>query len=339
MNKNIEIEIKNEVLFQKMTIEFLKAFREDESQLKLSEKLGYSFNQVSKWESGEKKILLKDLFDLAQAKNISISDILKNFFSTQYISKDNSYLLLKDLQGAMSIEEFADHIGENRNKVARWLNNEVDIPLNIFFQIINPVRNNLDELIESFTSIDNIKTAHDFFKNKRNLIDKVYQKPYIIMLIHLLALDDCPTYDKAAQYLSEKMKINIDEIKVILNDMTQADILTTNAEGYYQRPQRRLLLSKKTSVYFKNYWLNIVNQTVQKSSHQTELANTQVFSENNLLGFFVLSASEESWKKIKHEHVMFLAKLRQIIDTDEDPQKKVKVVCTQMIDSDDISFN
>lgn len=284
-------------------------------------------------------MLLKDLFDLALVKNIDINNILKKFFITIPIIKENSHLLLHDLQGAMSIQEFSEHIDENRNKVMRWLNGEVDIPLSTFFQILYKVRNNLDELISSFISLDKVNTADTFFKAKRELVDRITQKPYIIMLIHLLALADCPTYDKAADYLSKKMKISSDEITAILVDMTEADILTINSDGFYRRPQRRMLFSEKTSLYFRKYWLNTINQTVQQSDSKSAAQKTHQFTDENLHGFFVLSASEESLKKIKNEYVMFFEKLRQIIDADEDPQKKVKVVCAQVIDSDDISFN
>lgn len=338
MNKNIEAEEKNDELFQKISIEFLKALRGDESQIRLSEKIGYSFNQVSKWESEEKKILLKDLFDVAQAKNINISDILKSFFMTPPFIKEKSHQLLADLQGAMSVQEFADHIFENRNKVMRWLNGEVDIPLGTFFQILYKVRNNLDELISSFTSIDNIKVAADFFHAKRELIETITEKPYVIMLIHLLALSDCPRHDKVANYLSLKMKISVDEIEQILSDMTQAGILTINSEGFYKRPERRLLFSEKTSLYFRKFWLNTINQTVQSFDNNIDSLASRKSLDNNLHGFFVLSASERSWKKIKAEYILFFEKLRQIIDEDEEPQEKVKIVCVQAIDSDDINL-
>lgn len=56
---------------------FIQEIRSQFTQKKMSEKLGYRYNQWHKWESGQKKLMWTDLLKIAALLKINLDDAIK----------------------------------------------------------------------------------------------------------------------------------------------------------------------------------------------------------------------------------------------------------------------
>lgn len=83
MNKIIvpKIQLNLEIDYQLLAQEILRTIRKDHSQRELSQKLGYSFNQVGKWESGATQIKMDDFILFSQSLNIEIEKHFRSSYS------------------------------------------------------------------------------------------------------------------------------------------------------------------------------------------------------------------------------------------------------------------
>lgn len=316
-------------IFENIGIELMKALRGEETQMSVSHALGFSFNQVAKWESGEKNILLSDFFKLAAHKNIKPSQILKNIFfeySDDFYQASN---LIEELQGSMSMADFTQKINENRLKVARWLNAEVEISLSIFLKILYKVRNSADLFVAEVVPIDQVPSIEPYFKNAMALTNRISEKSWVSLFMQMLTHPSCPQADKVPQYFADLSKINLSEIESVINQMKEVGILVANDKGFYERPHRRLIISREKADASKLYWLKASAQTYQS------LKNKDIqFNRENPIGYLVLSTSDEGWIKIRDHYRLFFEGLTRIIEADEGPQTKVKVATLQILDAE-----
>ncbi|NOT80848.1 MAG: helix-turn-helix transcriptional regulator [Bacteriovoracaceae bacterium] len=83
MNKIIvpKIQLNLEIDYQLLAQEILRTIRKDLSQRELSQNLGYSFNQVGKWESGATQIKMDDFILFSQSLNIEIEKHFRSSYS------------------------------------------------------------------------------------------------------------------------------------------------------------------------------------------------------------------------------------------------------------------
>lgn len=316
-------------IFENIAVEVMRALRGTETQMFVSAALGFSFNQVAKWESQEKNILVSDFFKLAAHKNIFPKQILKNIFFNYSDDFHQVSSLLKELQGTMSINDFAVRIGENRLKVARWLSAEVEISLSNFLKILYKIRNCADLLVSEVVPIEQVPSLMPYLNRALAIADRVGAKPWVSLFMQMLTHPSCPEADKVPQYFSDLSKIPFVEVENTINEMKQVGILVPNSKGFYERPHRRLVFSKEKMDESKLYWVKAAALAYENLKNEDDQ-----FRIDNPIGFAVLSASDESWKKIRDHYRLFFEGLTRIIDADEGKQTKVKIASLQIFDAE-----
>ena len=105
--------------YQKLAAQIIFLLRGDLTQRALSEMLGYSFNQVGKWESGSTHIKWNDFFRLCEAVQVPIEKYLRYSFWT--LDSDFSPLIALN-----AIEKNINYLGltdkDAHHTIKKWLN-------------------------------------------------------------------------------------------------------------------------------------------------------------------------------------------------------------------------
>jgi hypothetical protein len=154
----------NATFFDSVAAEMMKVLRGDETQRAVSQALGYSFNQFSKWENLETKVLLIDLFELLEYKNSNLDGKLKKYFTLENYSAKQTSFMIQELIAPMAVSEFSKQVDESSQKIKKWQQEDATVPLGSFLRILHIVRKNADQFIEEFVPLIQIPKAYVFFK-------------------------------------------------------------------------------------------------------------------------------------------------------------------------------
>lgn len=318
--------------FENLAAEFVRALRGADTQIELSRALGYTFNQIAKWENGEKKLMWSDLIQLCKQKKLDLQRALKLTFDSDRITEFDQTLLLEELCGNEPITEFAKRCGEDRLKVTRWLNSSVEMPISIFFKILHRLRNNLDVFLERLVSLQLLPSVWPHFKVQRAFSEILLTKPWTILFIQLLAHPQCPEVSLVPKFMASYLKLQEAEIESVLDLLIKADVLKVNSKGMVDRPTRRLYLSRERSRDANNFLFSVSAKAYEKMTEQNPS-----LSERSAAGFYVFTTSDDSWKKIRTLYRNLFEDIQKVLDADEEDQTRVKMLSLQILDADEAS--
>jgi transcriptional regulator with XRE-family HTH domain len=96
-----------------LKIEILKALRGSQSQSELSRRLGYSYNQVGKWEANAKRMKWTDFHNFCEVCGVSMTSVTRKvFLFTGENSRDTAALLstLQVFNSLLSHQELAQKL-------------------------------------------------------------------------------------------------------------------------------------------------------------------------------------------------------------------------------------
>lgn len=144
------------IQFEEIAIQIMRTLRGTETQIVTSRALGYSFNQMAKWESGEKIILLCDFLKMLLHKGLSPSAILQPTFPRASDEAHQTKVLIQNLQKDQELSRFAANIRETPAKISKWLSGEAEIPLSAFLKAIHRTNGPLLELVSKAVPLHHI---------------------------------------------------------------------------------------------------------------------------------------------------------------------------------------
>lgn len=109
--------------FQQLQIELVRALRGHHSQQELSAKLGFKFNQIYRWESGQLNIRWKDFLKLCACLTIDLKHTLEMFMD-QSLNRLDAAFVIKSLKGMHSVDTLAKQLHRPKRVLTRWINGE-----------------------------------------------------------------------------------------------------------------------------------------------------------------------------------------------------------------------
>ncbi len=119
--------------------ELLKALRGRRSQNQINRKLGFTYNQVSRWETGQKRILWQDFIKLAKSCGCNLQKV---FYSTFLYLGDvkDPLAIIKHLTGSAKVAHIAGLAGVSRFKAARWLKKKTEPTLDEILSLMTETK-------------------------------------------------------------------------------------------------------------------------------------------------------------------------------------------------------
>jgi DNA-binding transcriptional regulator YiaG/DNA-binding transcriptional ArsR family regulator len=314
--------------FEKISSEIIKAIRGDSTVSQFSKHLGFEFNQVAKWESGEKRILWTDLVNIAKICKLPLRESLQNAsFSGADLPEVNAGILLHELKGEISTPEFARRLGYSRLKLHRWLSGEIAIPLADFLRILNLVRGNALFFIEGLVGANRVPTALEDFSSQRAYNQLLREKPWTAFMLRLLKHKDCPGPQGIVSFLAAKLGVTEETVESTLKLLLDIGMVSRNKEGRYKLEVRRMVADRETNSIYTSYWFN-----TGAEFYNTLARKYKGTTADNRLGSIVFSVDDDSWLKIQTLYQTFFENLVAIINSDEGEQTKFKAINLQIFD-------
>ena len=197
-NRGVHLPADSAQNLRKTQTEILQAIRGKLSSSALSGKLGYRFNQVARWEKGERRLLWTDFVALCQARHLPLAEQLRHYLGYEG-DPCASGPLTKTLLGGKSIDETAKATKLNRSKITRWLNGKASPT---FLEIYLLLRLAIDpfgflERLVDLSQVPSLAKDYRLFQKQREL---AYTLPYLDAIMEALLLR---SYQEAGKHGAE----------------------------------------------------------------------------------------------------------------------------------------
>ncbi len=314
-------EKETDVDFERIARELIVALRGRQSTTRLSQRLGFRYDQVSRWEKGDKVFFWKDFCKLCETLKVPLRKQLQFNYIYSHENFHDGSELMNALKGDKSISDFAKNLSRKRLVVSRWLSGETELPLAEFLHALYIVHNNADELLDGIVSIGQLPYAASLLEARLKERRLIVKYPWISVLVGALNLEDCPPHPDTAGFINARFGIKVSTVKKVLSDLQSLGILELDSEGFFKHKRTfRVGPLKSDSRIIKKYWLRLA----QKSLEQPE----------EMSGFFLLAVSDQGWAKVVQRYRQFFTELVEIVNDPASgpPLKHFRVVNVQLLD-------
>lgn len=316
------------IQYEDLAADLVRAVRGKRSQIQASRALGFSFNQIGKWESREKKILWLDFCRLNKACEGIVAQALRNL-SLGY-SGNEACAILNEMKADRTATAFAKVVGYPRLQLTRWLNGKVEIPLADMLAIIQATRNGLTQFAKCFFVEQEQPQSLNSLANTPEDFKTYFKKPWTALLHLVIEHKDCPAAPLAAEFISSLIGVSVKKVTSALNELLAAEILEIDSEGSYKTVPGNILSSHRPDGRMvQRHWAKCVSDAYESLPQEEQLSLTGA----NFFTSLVIGVSPSTWNEIVKKYRTFLESVRQTIEqVDDSQQSEYKILVFQAVD-------
>lgn len=216
---------------ERFSSRLLKSLRGCLSQKELSTEMGYSFNQVGKWEALVKKIYISDFLKFCNACDVNFSEVIKQVLKYELNPLDIGEFLKVTLNfNYLNREnELAERLNISQSRLSEYLNNEGEIDLVTFFHFLKLTTERLDD-IYAYT----VKEENKNLFYSKNMIDLYRKHPKSVFIYCAINTGRFLSSDSPIEALSEMTGLTQEESALYLDELLIRDLIYID-NGYKSR--------------------------------------------------------------------------------------------------------
>jgi len=313
--------------FQKLKIELLKTIRGRTSQNRLSIKLKFTFNQVSRWENGTRQLLWPDFVKICKTCNVDLSGALKRVF-IYHKSVDNYSSLISHLTSDKNITEIAKTIKISRFTIRRWLEGISSPSFEEVMMLIDYFHASVIEFIDDLVGAEKInilKKEYNTIKKIKEFIFKYPFAPAVVLCLQLEEYKNLSTHKK--KYISNKINITEEEEDKVLGGLLDLGVIGKDGNKYTILRENHLNLknSFKESTLIKRYWIKRADKKLQKMDSPTL---------EDKFSYLLFNANKEQLKIIHEKYVDFYVSVLEMVQKNDTPSNNAMVMNLQIFKLD-----
>lgn len=308
---------------QTTTQEMIKHLRGSLSQRDLSTKLGFSFNQVGKWESGFTQIKWNQFVDLCNFSGISFEEKFRYaFYTINTHTEFNTPNAIKAILHRLNLKQTENHFNL---PIKNWLNQKTIPDLAEVIQLLSLNPPDLFCWLDLFIDCRQISSLQIAFERYLKNIDLVFSNPVSIYVTEALQLQEyiqTPVHDPIL--LSEHASCTIQQLNQSLSQLLKLKLIYFDGKKYYSNSHRisfagirnlkiRSLTQYTTQLAAERY----SQQPVEKKSKKFNPSQSSVR---------VNAMSEEAAQKVLELILKFHTDVEEIKKNDHAPKNNVQII-------------
>ena len=305
--------------------EILRAIRGKLTASALSLKLGYGFNQVSRWEKGERRLLWADFVAVCDARRLPLREQLANYLGYEGDPHDTG-ALTKTLLGGKSIDVVSKATKLNRSKISRWLRAKASPTFLDIYALLGLTVNTLSflEPLVDLAGVPELAEQYAVFRQQREL---AYNLPYLDVLMEALVVR---RYEELKQHdpklLGAVAGLPVEVVERAISSLEGAGRVTKKAGKYkaielgidYRFDRRRM-----TRII--SHWLAETKRAVERLGEQP--------LDGSLIAFSVFSLSKESHEKAVALFREFNRAMHALGTEEQGAKERVFVMTSSLMDA------
>lgn len=310
---------------QKLQAELLRAIRGKLTASALSQKLGYKFNQVARWEKGERRLLWTDFVAVAEARRLPLAEQVKEYLGYEGDLRATAPFMRALLAGK-PVGELARSAKLNRSKLSRWLGGKAEPTfLDVFAMLRSSV--NLLSFLEPLVELEKVPSLageYGIFRRQREL---TWSMPWLDALLEALLVEaykKSPKHDPAI--LARVAGLSERTVTTALSSLEAAGMVEKSGDKY-QAIEIGIDYRSDRARMVKNilHWIGETAATVQNLEKRP--------LKGSLVGFSVLSLSKEGHEKAQRIFRDFNLAVHALGTEDRGPKEKVLVLVNSLMDA------
>lgn len=306
--------------YNQLVAEIIKHFRGDLNQRELSTKLGYSFNQVGKWESLATQIKWDDFLNLTAVLNIPVEKHFRDYFFWTREEEFEAESSIKVLFQYVNIDSMGWH--RPKSLVDKWLNGTSVPDFSEVLMMMNSKPLVLIGWLSRFFDCSKIPSLQAEYKRIMGTLDAVLSGPYCAIINAVLDLQkykDLEYHDE--ELVAKEAGCSVEEVRKSLNFLCEAGTVTFNQKKYVssckelsviRHPKMRLLTKYFTDLAAKRF--------SSEPPLQVNFANPSISLTR------VAALSTEASKKIMDLTIAFHNDVAQVVKTDKGVKDHVRLM-------------
>ncbi|MCB9026344.1 MAG: helix-turn-helix transcriptional regulator [Bdellovibrionaceae bacterium] len=214
--------------------EILTFLRAKKSQRELSQLLGYSYNQVGKWESGATKLKWTDFLKLCETLNIPMQVHMSN-----YLGKNTEKIDLKKMAYHLLNSHGLLDLNNKRicNKLHKWTQAKTPFYFADFLELLDSNPSSLFAWLMFFVDGSQLPTIKKSFEHFQTCMDAVADDPILIYVnaaLHLQSYQDLLEHNEIL--LAQHACVQVAQLREALSVLRSLGIIFYDGKKYYPCP-------------------------------------------------------------------------------------------------------
>lgn len=213
--------------YRTIKIEFLNAVIAERSTLLISQKLGYSFDQVKRWMTESKELRWDEFCDLCEVLQLPLSEVLRDIFQFTGESPEDTYLFVLHLRNSIhrfGLQSICDSVGVHPSVMRRYLKGEVFPSIEIVMALMDLNKNILGSFWIRLVGSQVLGPLQKYFGESRGQQEVETNWPLACAVEGLLATEEykaLPNHDE--YWFCSKLDISRDEFQALWSNLVAHD--------------------------------------------------------------------------------------------------------------------
>lgn len=307
-----------------LKMQLLTIIRGSRSQLQMSRKLGYSFNQYHRWETNKVRMNWKQFVTLCQTCDIDLSQVLFKYF--KYDDElDDSKPFLKILLDNFRKKDMAKKLNCSPSLFSKIMSGNSNPSVEQIFQIMYIASNSFFEFIKDLLPSQSKYPEIILKELKRREQEQLFSvnNPYIPVMIRILETqeyENLPSH--SSKYISKKLRMPLEKVQNYFDSLLELKLVEMK-DGKFKPTNKSLNLSNDFAGYieFKKFWLK---EQIEMLDAIKRYGN---YPSSCYGGTMIMTLNNQSFKKIKEASARYSSELMTILHSDINRGEHDKIVC------------
>jgi transcriptional regulator with XRE-family HTH domain len=212
--------------YSKLKSELLKLLLRDRSSIQISRQMGYSFDQIRRWQTGSKELRWDEFCDLCEVLQIPLLGHLRDIFSFDIRDQDELYFFMAHLRKRFlrwSLRELHEKVGVHPSVMKRYIGGQVFPSMEVVFALLDLHKNILSAFLFALVGKQNINAFDHSLQHGQSQVTAETTLPLASAIEGLLMIEEYiqqPTHDE--QWFLDKLVVSRDQFRQTWRHMLAA---------------------------------------------------------------------------------------------------------------------
>ncbi len=316
--------------YESLTLKFIKVLRGDITQLDASKKLGYNYNQYTKYEAGIKVFRLSDFIKTSRVLNYKVNSACEDILGIQLKNISDDDVTKEIFNNRFMLNEFKimDMLHVSKSRAWRLKNGQSELTLEEFFKFLDQELDALYKFLSYFFTEATIDQLGIPKTKKYDMLDLYENYPHAVYILCMCYLDEVQSlpFDKKKHHIKKISKLDSKEFDQIFDFLIKNEFLIEKDDQYETNYFKLQMGDEERS----RRALVVLWQVLLKEFHQ-RLEAGFVDEEYSRRSFKIAPASDGAIKKINTILKKTYQDVSQVIDEDLDSPKTELIYFGQML--------
>jgi transcriptional regulator with XRE-family HTH domain len=308
--------------------ETVASLRGRQSQMQLSRRLGFTYNQVNRWELGRARMDWPAFERLCRVASTDLEGAL--FHALTYKGKAKDYgAIVRLLCGGRPVSAAATSLGLSRHKLDRWVTNKVPPTLLDMLRIFDAAAAATTDFLVKLCGERATEALRQEMRLalRRKALAAAHPLSAAAELVFVL-----PEYEAVRRhrrgYLAGRLGISVDQEEKLIQAMVDCELLKFT-KGKYELTLGPSSLSTKPPAFADHatiikYWLTKAAAKIDAETH--DRANQRA----SVMNYRVLAVSQKAYDEIMERFVQFYREIGLIVRDDDESPTQLAVMAQQV---------